>query len=290
MAPPAGADGCTPIGSNAINRQTIGESAQGLANYVRSQTQTSAEPRCAVAYDTRHHSREFAELCCEVMAAAGFQVYSFGEHRSTPELAFAVRYLQCACGLMISASHNPPSDNAIKVFWSNGGQLRPPHDSGVMAQVAAVESIERMPLAEAQRLGRIVDARDEIDERYRQAVLACGFPGPRDLKVLYSPLHGVGATSVLPVLSADGFADVEVYAPHAEPHGDFPNVPGHIANPENPAVFDALIERAQQIGADLVLASDPDADRIGCAAPSRPAERGEFSPATRLPSCWPVSF
>ena len=260
-----------PIGSNAINDRTIGESAQGLADYVRDiAAQTCGlqgkKLSCAIAYDTRHNSRHFADLCAEVMAANGFHVHFFDEYRATPELSYTVRTLSCDCGIMISASHNPPSDNAVKMFWSNGAQLKPPHDVGVIQHVMQVETVRRMPFADAVRESRISFCKDAMDAGYRAAMVAQGFAGPRTLKILYTPLHGVGLTSVLPVLSIDGFRDVEIFPPHAKPNGDFPNVPGHIANPENPAVFDAPIEYAQQIAADVILASDPDADRLGVAA------------------------
>lgn len=258
-----------PFGTATINDRTIGESAQGLADYVRALRATTGEDdelRCAIAYDTRHNSRHFAELCAEIMVAAGFRVFFFDEFRPTPELAFTVRVKHCDCGIMISASHNPPSDNAIKVFWSSGGQINEPHDAALVRAVGAVRSIERAGFADAAEGGRIEFCRAEMDHAYREAVLAQGFAGPRNVKIVYSPLHGVGGASVAPVLAAAGFEDVEPFGPQAAPDGDFPNVPGQVANPENPAVFDALIARAEQTGADLVLASDPDADRIGVAA------------------------
>ncbi len=255
-----------PIGSNAINDRTIGESAQGLADYVRAQHTGNDPPACAIAYDTRHRSRHFAELCSEVMVAAGFQVYFLDGYRSTPELSFLVRHKQCACGIMITASHNPPSDNAVKVYWSTGGQLLPPHDRGVIDRVMSVETIERASFRDAVREGRIEFCQEEVDAAFIQAVTSQAFPGPRDLKILYSPMHGVGAVSIVPALEAIGFQHVEVFGPHAEPDGDFPNVPGNVANPENPATFDALIERAEASGAELILSTDPDTDRLGCAA------------------------
>jgi phosphomannomutase len=268
-----------PIGTNAINERTIGESAQGLADYVR-ETCGAGPHSCAIAYDTRHRSVEFARLCAEIMAAAGFSVCFFDGHRSTPELSFAVRYKKCSCGIMVTASHNPPSDNAVKIYWSTGGQLVPPHDEGVIDRVYRVERIERMPFDEAVAAGRIVRCQTEVDPAYIAAAAGCALGGSRALKVVYSPLHGVGSTAVVPVLSAAGFGQVEVFGPHAEPNGDFPNVPGHVANPENPAVFDAIIARAKEIGADLVLASDPDCDRIGCAAPKTPDPNGEWGTFT----------
>jgi phosphoglucomutase/phosphomannomutase len=167
---------------------------------------------------------------------------------------------------MITASHNPPSDNAVKAYWCTGGQLLPPHDQGVIDRVMAVSQIRRIPFHEGLSSGRIVYCQEELDAKFIAAVAAQSRPGPRDLKIIYSPLHGVGASAVCPALAAAGFKDVEVFGPHAAPDPDFSNVPDHIANPERPAVFDAIIQRAQQTGADLILATDPDCDRVGCAA------------------------
>ncbi|MBI3839008.1 MAG: phospho-sugar mutase [Planctomycetia bacterium] len=254
-----------PIGSNTINDRTIGESAQGLADYVK-RLHSPAALSCAIAYDTRHRSRHFAELCAEVMVAAGFTVYFLDGYRSTPELSFAVRHKHCSCGIIVTASHNPPSDNAVKAYWSTGGQLLPPHDQGVIDCVMSTATVQRTPFSTGLAKGQVVMCQDEMDRAYIAAVAAQGFAGPRELKIIYSPLHGVGASAVLPALEADGFADVEVFGPHAEPNGDFPNVPGHVSNPENRAVFDAIISRGKQAQADLILATDPDCDRIGLAA------------------------
>ncbi len=275
-----------PIGSNAINDRTIGESAQGLADYAK-QVVTAGSPggdlSCAIAYDTRHKSRHFAELCAEVMVAAGYKVYFLDGFRSTPELSFAVRYQHASCGIMVTASHNPPSDNAVKAYWSTGGQLLPPHDQGVIDRVMSCTTIQRTPFAEALASGKIVMCQKEVDAAYVDAVKLQSWPGPRDLRIIYSPLHGVGASAVLPVLAADGFANVELFGPHAQPDGDFPNVPGHVSNPENPRVFDIIIDRAKAAKADLVLATDPDCDRIGLAAPLTAAARKSLANDDRKP-------
>ncbi len=266
-----------PIGSNAINDRTIGESAQGVADYVKSQHPNEKHLACAIAYDTRHRSRHFAELCAGIMTAAGFTVYFLDGYRSTPELSFAVRFKKCHCGIMVTASHNPPSDNAVKVYWSTGGQVLPPHDAGIIKEVMECGEIHRMPFEEAVKAGKVLSCQEEVDEAFIVAVKSQALPGPRDLKIVYSPLHGVGASAVMPALIADGFRDVEVFGPHAEPDGDFPNVPGHVANPENPAVFDAIIVRAKETKADIVIATDPDCDRLGCAAPRSLAGNAEWS-------------
>ena len=168
-----------PIGPNAINDRTIGESALGLAEYVKQQVR--GKPlSCAIAYDTRHRSREFAELCAGIMAAAGFQVYFLDGYRSTPELSFAVRYKRCDCGIIITASHNPPADNAVKVYWSTGGQLLPPHDEECIDCVQRVTWIEKTPFAEGVRSGKIVFCQQEVDAAFIAAVLKQSVPGPRD--------------------------------------------------------------------------------------------------------------
>jgi phosphomannomutase len=296
-----------PIGCNAINDRTIGESAQGLAEYVRERVQGSGfrvqetdstphsairdrktpeprtlnpEPSCAIAYDTRHNSRRFAELCASIMVANGFRVYFLDDYRSTPELSFLVRYKQCDCGIMVTASHNPPSDNAVKVYWSTGGQVVPPHDQRIVERVMNVGEIQRADFARAVAAGQIVLCKDEIDAAFIASVVKEGFAGPRDLKLIYSPLHGVGEFAAVPALAADGFTDVDIFAPHRQPEGDFPNVPGHVSNPENAAVFDAIIERGKQTGADLILATDPDCDRMGCAAPRTKDKAGEWGTFT----------
>jgi phosphoglucomutase/phosphomannomutase len=268
------------IGTNAINDRTIGESAAGLAQYVKRHAAAGQPLACGIAYDTRHNSRHFAELCASIMVAAGFTVYFLDGYRSTPELSFLVRYKKCACGIMVTASHNPPSDNAVKAYWSTGGQLVPPHDAGVIHQVNEVQEIEQAEFGDALARGRVVMCTDEVDRAYLDQVAAQALPGPRDLAVLYSPLHGVGEATVRPALQRDGFARLEVFEPHRKPDGDFPNVPGHVSNPENPAVFDAMIERAGASGAELALATDPDCDRVGCAAPVTTDPKGAWATFT----------
>jgi phosphoglucomutase/phosphomannomutase len=201
------------------------------------------------------------------MAAAGIKVYLLDDYRATPQLSFAVRHKNCDCGIMVTASHNPPSDNAVKVYWATGGQVLPPHDKAIIEKVMTCQQIRSMPFDEALAKGLVEIVTDEIDRAYFDAAAACAFAGPRDAKILYSPLHGVGAEAVLPLLERDGFREVEVFGPHEEKSGDFPNVPGHVSNPENPAVFEDPIEYARHAMCDVVLATDPDCDRLGVAAP-----------------------
>ena len=255
-----------PIGSNAINHRTMGESVQATADYLRS-LYNDAQVRTAVGYDCRHKSREFAELAAGIFVAAGFEVYFLGEVRTTPLLGLTVREHACHCGVMITASHNPPSDNAIKVFWSHGGQILSPHDQEITARIAKLTAINQLPWEEAVETKRVVDCLAPMDEAYRDASLSLLPAGARELSIVYSPLHGGGSTSVFPFLQAAGFSNVETYAPHATMDPDFPNVPDHVANPEDARVFHAIQQHAQAAGADLIIASDPDADRIGCSAP-----------------------
>jgi phosphomannomutase len=256
-----------PVGSNAINDRTIGESAQGLADYVKSVVSAELKPSCAIAYDTRHRSEHFAKLCAEVLLAAGFEVFFLRGHRSTPELSFAVRFTHATCGIMVTASHNPPSDNAVKVYWAGGVQVLPPHDKGIIDRVMRVDEIHREAFEQGVAAGRVRFVEEEVDAAFVAAVLEQAGPGPREISILYSPLHGVGATAVVPVLRGAGFERLRIFGPHEQPDGDFPNVPGHVANPEVPAVLEAPIAAAIAAGDDLVLASDPDCDRLGAATP-----------------------
>jgi phosphoglucomutase len=268
-----------PVGTNVLNDRTIGESARGLADYVTARTGAGAPRSCVIARDTRHQSPEFAELCARVLAAAGFTVYLFAEPRSTPLLSFAVRHLGCDAGIMITASHNPPSDNGFKCYDATGGQVIPPDDAGIIACVKAVSdrAIPEKPFAEARADGSIVLAGPEVDDAYLAAVVAESVSPARDLSIVYTPMHGVGETSVAAALQRAGFARVNILASQRTPDGDFPNVPGHVANPEIPRTLEPAIDEARATGADLVIASDPDADRIGVAVPTTGDPAGDWT-------------
>jgi phosphoglucomutase/phosphomannomutase len=256
-----------PVGSNAINDRTIGESAQGLADYVRGVIPPGTTPTCAIAYDTRHRSEHFAKLCAEVLLAAGFRIFFLRGYRSTPELSFAVRHTGATCGIMVTASHNPPSDNAVKVYWSGGVQVLPPHDRGIIDRVMAVDAVARAEFAAGVADGRVAFVEEEVDAAFVAAVLRQATPGRRAVSILYTPLHGVGASAVVPVLRGAGFTSLRLYGPQETPDGDFPNVPGHVSNPENPAVMDGAVTEARERGDGIVMASDPDCDRLGASAP-----------------------
>ncbi|WLD11461.1 phospho-sugar mutase [Planctellipticum variicoloris] len=268
--------GMSEFGSATINARTIGESANGLAAYVQ-QVCGADDRKAVIAHDTRHRSPEFARLTAEVLAAHGFQVFFFDGARATPELSFAVRKLQCDCGLMISASHNPPSDNGFKAYWSNGGQVLAPHDKGIIECVNATREIPRVPFEEAVRDGRIVVVGAALDEDYLQTVAALSLTTERDVTIVFSPLHGVGSTSAYPVLVRAGFPQVLQFEPHWAQDGGFPNVPKHLPNPELTSVFEPILPFARENAADVILATDPDADRLGVAART---PTGEYLPLT----------
>lgn len=256
------------IGSATINARTIAESADGLAKYVlqyRSNDKQTTTPRAVVAYDSRHRSAEFAKLTACVLAANGFHVSFFAQPRSTPELSFAVRHLHCDTGVMISASHNPPCDNGFKAYWSTGGQVLPPHDAGIIACVDSATTIPLVDFDQALRENRITLAGEDIDDAYVAAVCRLGLSKCRQIAALYTPLHGVGETSVYRVVREAGFDRVTIFEPQRSQDGSFPNVPDHLPNPERFAVFGPAIEYAKRTDVDLVLASDPDADRMAVA-------------------------
>lgn len=258
------------FGSATINARTIAESAHGLAVYVlnnRSQVPGGGitEPRAVVAFDSRHRSLEFAQCTACVLAAHGFHVDFFPQPRATPELSFAVRYLRCDTGVMISASHNPPSDNGFKAYWSNGGQVLPPHDAGIIACVDAATEIPTLDFDEAVASGRISLIGDAVDQVFVNAVCQLSLSPLRNVTALYTPLHGVGETSVFRVVQRAGFHGVSIFEPQRSQDGSFPNVPDQLPNPERFEVFGPAIAEAKRMNVDLVLASDPDADRMAVA-------------------------
>jgi len=268
-----------PVGTNVLNQRTIAESARGLADYVTARKGPDSPRSCVIARDSRHNSVEFAELCARVLAAAGFKVFLFREARSTPLLSFAVRHLGCDAGIMITASHNPPSDNGFKCYGPTGGQVIPPDDEGIIdcVKAASDREIPELPFQQGLAEGRIVPPGRDVDEAYIAAVVGESVSQARDLSIVYTPLHGVGETSVAAALQTAGFQRVNILASQRTPDGDFPNVPDHVANPENPRALEAAIAEARATGADLVLASDPDADRIGVGIPVTGNPAGQWT-------------
>ena len=260
------------FGSATMNSRTIAESAQGLAVYLKQQS-SKAEHSGVIACDTRNRSQEFAKLTATTLAANGLKVYYFNSFRSTPELSFAVRHLQCDVGVMLTASHNPPSDNGFKAYWSTGGQVLSPHDKGIIDAVYQAGDIPTVDFDEAVEQGKIVVVGEEVDKAYINAVAAMSLSDCRDISAIFTPLHGVGETSIYKVLQQTGFSDVEIFTPQQEPDGNFTNVPDQLPNPERTEVFQPAIEYASQTDATLILASDPDADRLAICVKN---ESGKF--------------
>ncbi len=251
------------LGPATINDRTIAESAHGMAMYLR-KSGCREGGAAAVAHDTRHRSRHFAELAAAILAAHGLTVFLFESHRSTPELSFAVRHLNCDIGVMISASHNPPSDNGFKAYWSNGGQVIAPQDMGIIAEVKKAEMIPHLDFREAVADGRIRIVGEDVDVAYTNTVAALSQSTSRDISAIFTPLHGVGETSIWRIVSQVGF-DIDIFDGHRTADGNFPNVPKHLPNPELLEVFDPVIDwiKFNNHPAELILASDPDADRLG---------------------------
>lgn len=258
------------VGPNRINARTIAESARGLAEWAL-QRATPGRTGIAIAHDTRHQSPELARVSAEVIAAMGIPVFYYPEFRPTPQLSFTVRLKSAAAGIVISASHNPRTDNGFKAYGPDGGQLVPPLDAEVLEAVKATlgQPIPRMPFEDAVSAGLITMLGAEEDLAYRRAVLATSRNGFRDTRIVYTPLHGAGIVSVPPVLQEAGFKDIRIVEHQAKPDGDFPYVHNNIPNPEEPAALAEAARMGQELGADLAIGTDPDADRLGCVAPRR---------------------
>jgi phosphoglucomutase/phosphomannomutase len=252
------------MGPATINDRTIAESAHGMAVYLRS-TGCTTGGSAVIAHDTRNNSAHFARITACTFAAHGLKVFLFDSYRSTPALSFSVRHLGCNIGVMISASHNPPADNGFKAYWSNGGQVIPPHDKGIVSEVERAENIPTVDFATAVADGRIKIIGADVDREYVGRVAKLSESGNRTIRAIFTPLHGVGETNVYAVILAAGYSTVEIFEPQRTPDGNFPNVPKHAPNPENLEVFDPVIDwvKATNNPADLILASDPDADRLG---------------------------
>lgn len=258
-----GRRGTVGIGSNRINTVTVGESAQALCIYAQKADSEAPEKGIVIACDTRLSSTSLSKHCAAVCAANGFKTYIFESFRSTPELSFAVRHLGCAAGIVITASHNPPSDNGFKAYWSDGGQLVPPHDKGVLAEANSVDNITTVDFDEAVSGGKIVIIGKEIDDAYIEAASSEASGEARDIAIVYSPLHGAGQRNTLPVLQAAGFSDIQPVESQMTPDGNFPTIETGKPNPEEKAANYLAVEQMMERGADIAITNDPDADRIG---------------------------
>lgn len=245
-------------GTNRINRYTIGMATQGLANYLKSYV---SAPSVAIAYDSRNNSSYFALVTADVLSSNGIKVYLFDELRPTPELSFAVRELGCSAGVVITASHNPREYNGYKVYWNDGGQLVPPHDLGVIDEVRKIGDFSEVKFEPNSNLIQSIGS--DIDEKYLAALknLSLSDDSAKDLKIVFSSIHGTGITMVPPVLEKFGFTNVHIVEEQAEANGDFPTVV--YPNPEEQEAMKLALDKARKLDADLILATDPDADRVG---------------------------
>ena len=263
----AGLRGIIGAGTNRMNNYIVAKATQGLANYIKQRKKQAKG--VAIAYDSRHCSPEFADVAALCLAANGIKAYVFESLRPTPELSFAVRYLGCVAGINVTASHNPPEYNGYKVYWEDGAQITPPHDAGIMREVKAisVQDAITMPKQEAIHEGLYEVIGKEIDDAYmaelKKLVLhqECIDKYGKELKIVYTPLHGTGNIPARRILRELGFENVYVVPEQELPDGDFPTV--SYPNPEAAEAFELALALAKQHDADLVLATDPDADRLG---------------------------
>jgi phosphomannomutase len=259
----AGLRGALGAGPNRMNRIVVIRAAAGLASYL---LDGGAAPGSTVVigYDARHNSDVFAQDTAEVMAGAGLTPLLMPRPLPTPLLAFAIRELDCVAGVMVTASHNPPQDNGYKVYLGDGSQIVPPADAEIASRIAAVGTLASVPRAPMGSVGGRVLGEDIIDS-YLDTTAGLTGDGPRDLSVVYTPLHGVGGTSVVQVLETAGFTAPQVVEAQEQPDADFPTV--SFPNPEEPGAMDLALALAKRNGADLVVANDPDADRCAAAVP-----------------------
>lgn len=258
-----GLRGVMGVGTNRMNKYTVGMATQGFANYLK-KTYPTIDIKVAIGHDSRNNSRFFAETTAQVFAANGIQVFLFEDLRPTPELSFAIRYLGCHAGVVCTASHNPKEYNGYKAYWNDGGQLVPPHDKNVIQEVEAITSVDEVKWSGGDHL--ITPLGKEMDAAYIEMVKSLSvYPDVierhHDLKIVYTPIHGTGITLVPPVLRAYGFTNVTVVEEQATPDGNFPTVV--YPNPEESDAMHIGMQKAKELNADILLGTDPDSDRVG---------------------------
>ncbi len=260
-----GLRGVMGVGSNRMNKYTVGMATQGLANYIINSF-AGQELKVVVAHDSRNNSRFFAETTANVFSANGIKVYLFEELRPTPELSYAIRKLNCQSGVVVTASHNPKEYNGYKAYWDDGAQLVPPHDKNVIREVDAIASIDDVRFTGNPELIEVIS--DDIDKSYLEMIKSLSLSPEsiqrqKDLKIVFSSIHGTGITMVPPILELLGFENVHVVEEQQNPDGNFPTVV--YPNPEEAEAMSLALKKAESIDADLVMATDPDSDRVGIA-------------------------
>ncbi|CEN36083.1 phospho-sugar mutase [Capnocytophaga cynodegmi] len=257
-----GMRGIMGIGTNRINKYTLGRNTQGLSDYLK-KTFPNEQPKVAIAHDCRNNSKTLAKVVADVFSANGIKVFLFSDLRPTPELSFAVRYLGCQCGIVLTASHNPPEYNGYKVYWEDGGQLVPPQDGDIMKAIEAVD-FKDIKFDADENLIEWIDT--ELDNAFAEASIKNGSfnaPEKENLKVVFTSLHGTSITMVPEVLKRAGYTNVHIVEEQAKPDGNFPTVKS--PNPEEPEALTMALKKADEINADIVIGTDPDCDRVGVA-------------------------
>ncbi|WP_339724040.1 phospho-sugar mutase [Maribacter stanieri] len=257
-----GMRGVMGVGTNRINKYTLGKSTQGLSNHLN-EVYKNEEIKVVIAFDCRHNSDTLARTVAEVFSANNIKVYLFSDLRTTPELSFAVRHLNCHAGIVLTASHNPPEYNGYKVYWTDGGQIVPPQDGKIIAEINSL-NIEDIKFKANENLIQVIDK--EVDEAFiAQSVDAGNFnaDGKDDFKIVFTSLHGTSITAIPEVLKRGGYENVTIIEEQAKPDGNFPTVKS--PNPEEPEALSMAVKKAEEIGADMVVGTDPDSDRLGIA-------------------------
>lgn len=256
-----GLRGIMGVGTNRMNKYTIGKATQGYANYLK---QNFKKVKVAIAFDSRNHSKEFAQIVAEIFAANDIQVYLFESLRPTPELSFTIRTLGCQGGVVLTASHNPKEYNGYKAYWDDGAQMVPPHDKNVITEVEKIKNIDDVKWKGNEKNITLIG--EDMDKKYLEMVKglsvnpeACR--NQHDLKIVYTPIHGTGIKLVPKALAAYGFDNVHIVNEQAEPNGNFPTVA--YPNPEERETMSIGLKNAKELDADILLGTDPDADRVG---------------------------
>ena len=269
-----GLRGIMGVGTNRMNKYTVGMATQGLANYILRMFPGKSDCKIAIAYDSRNNSKYFAQITAEVMSANGIKVFLFENLRPTPELSFAIRYLGCQSGVVITASHNPKEYNGYKAYWDDGGQLISPHDTNVIDEVLKITEISQVNFNGNQQLIEIIG--ENVDKVYLEKLKSLSLSPElikkhKDLSIVYTALHGTGITLVPRALKELGFENIHIVEQQDIPDGNFPTLKS--PNPEEKAALEMAIEKAAKVNANLVLATDPDADRVGIAVKN---DKGEY--------------
>ncbi len=269
-----GLRGIMGVGTNRMNTYTVAMATQGFANYIKMMYPNVEQPKVAIAHDCRNNSKEFAKTTADVMSANGIKVYLFNALRPTPELSFAIRELECQAGVVVTASHNPKEYNGYKAYWEDGGQLVSPHDKNVIAEVEKITDISMVKFTPNEDLIEYLDER--FDEIYIDKILGLSLSPElikkhNDLKFVYTPIHGTGGQIIPRLFKKAGFNNIDCVEEQMIVDGNFPTVVS--PNPEEKAALTMAIEKAKKVNADVVLATDPDADRVGIAVRDN---NGEF--------------